>query len=62
MYFRGNSVRPRKIYRKPLHIPEKICIFFQILRKKICTLSNAKDKKSVYTDKISMSGGTVWNY
>ena len=34
----------------------KKSIFCQILRKKICILQNSKGEKSVYIDKISMSG------
>ena len=34
----------------------KKSVFCQILRKKICILPNYKGEKSVYTDKISMSG------
>ena len=34
----------------------KKSVFYQILRKKISILRNSKGKKSVYTDKISMSG------
>ena len=34
----------------------KKSVFCQILRKKICILPKSKGKKSVYTDKISMSG------
>ena len=34
----------------------KKSVFCQISKKKICILSNSKGKKSVYADKISMSG------
>ena len=34
----------------------KKSVFYQILREKISILPNLKGKKSVYTDKISMSG------
>ena len=46
------------IKKKPFSIPEK-SVFYQILRKKICILPNYKGEKSVYTDKISMSGRSV---
>ena len=34
----------------------KTSVFYQVLRKKISILPKLKGKKSVYTDKISMSG------
>ena len=37
----------------------KKSVFYQILREKISILPNLKGKKSVYTDKISMSGRSV---
>ena len=43
-----------------LHFWKK-SVFYQILRKKISILPNSKGKKSVYTDKISMSGRSVNN-
>ena len=49
------SVWLKKIKRKPICIPEKNSVFWQISRKKICILPNSKGKKSVFTDKISMS-------
>ena len=46
--------------KTPLAFPKK-SVFYQILGNKICILSNSKGKKSVYTDKISMSGRSVFN-
>ena len=42
--------------KKTLSHSRKKSVFYQILRKKISILQNSKGKKSVYTDKISMSG------
>ena len=45
--------------KKTLSHSLKKSVFCQISRKKICILPNSKGKKSVYTDKISMSGRSV---
>ena len=42
--------------KKTLSQSWKKSVFYQILRKKISILPNSKGEKSVYTDKISMSG------
>ena len=51
--------------KKTLSHFQKKSVFCQILWKKICILPNSKGKKSVYTDKISMSGRSAvtlyWN-
>ena len=46
--------------KKTLLYSLKKSVFCQISRKKICILPNSKGKKSVYTDKISMSGRSVY--
>ena len=48
--------------KKILSHSSKKSVFCQILRKKICILPNSKGKKSVYTDKISMSGRSVSSF
>ena len=45
--------------KKSLSHSSKKTVFYQILRKKISILPNLEGKKSVYTDKISMSGRSV---
>ena len=45
--------------KKTFSIPEQKSVFCQILRKKIGISPNYKGEKSVYTDKISMSGRSV---
>ena len=45
--------------KKTLFAFLKKSVFYQILRKKISILPNSKGKKSVYTDKISISGRSV---
>ena len=42
--------------KNPFAFLKKKSVFSQILRKKICIIPNSKGKKSVYADKISMSG------
>ena len=42
--------------KKTLSQSWKKSVFYQILRKKISILPNSKGEKSVYTNKISMSG------
>ena len=46
--------------KKILSHSRKKSVFYQILRKKISILPHSKGKKSVYTDKISKSGRSVW--
>ena len=41
------------------HSWKKNLYFAKFLRGKICILPNSKGEKSVYTDKISMSGRSV---
>ena len=48
------------IQKTLLHSCKK-SVFYSILRKKISILPNSKGKKSVYTDKISMSGRSEYN-
>ena len=54
----GKSVWLRRYEENPFAFLKK-SVFYQILRKKISILPNFKGKKSVYTDKISMSGRSV---
>ena len=46
--------------KKSLTYSWKKSVFCQILQQKICILPKYKGKKSVYTDKISMSGRSVF--
>ena len=48
-----------KIKKTFSHSYKKKSVFSQILRKNICIVPNSRGKKSVYTDKISMSGRSV---
>ena len=60
-YFREKICMTKEKYKENPHAFLKKSIFCQILRKKICILPNSKGKKSVYTDKISMSGRSVFS-
>ena len=51
-------MKKESIRKKPLAVQQK-SVFRLILRGEICILPNLKVKKSVYTDKISMSGRSV---
>ena len=55
-YFRDKICMTEENIMKTLSHSWKKFVFWQILRKKICILPNSKGEKSVYTDKISMSG------
>ena len=50
------------IKKNPFAFLKKKSVYYQILRKKISILPNSKSKKSVYTDKISMSGRSDIEY
>ena len=55
-YFRKKIRMNKDSIRKTFSVPQKKSVFRLILGRKICILQNFKVKKSVYTDKISMSG------
>ena len=46
--------------KRTLSFLKKKSVFCQIFRKKICILPKSMGKKSVYTDKISMSGRSAY--
>ena len=60
LYFRRNICMIKEDIKKTLSHSWKKSVFSQILRKKIRILPNLKGKKSVYTDKISTSGRSVY--
>ena len=55
-YFRENICMTKENIKKNPFAFLKKSVFCQILRKKTRILPNSKGNKSVYTDKISMSG------
>ena len=63
LYFRKKNLYEYGQYKKKTFgIPEKKSVFRLILGGKICILPNSGVKKSVYTDKICMSGRSGYKW